>query len=197
MKKTVLLLTLAAIANAANYQIDGAHSRAGFTVKHMMVTNVHGSFKSVAGTVEYDPKNLAATRLDVSIDPATIDTGEPKRDAHLRNPDFFDVAKYPVLTFKSTRVVKGSGAQVLVTGDLTMHGVTKPVVLTVTEITPEVKDAWGGTRFGASAQTKINRKDFGLTWNKALDGGGLVVSDEVNILLEMELVKKAPSAKSE
>ena len=198
MRNAILLFAMAAaIGSAATYQIDAAHSRAGFIVKHMMVTNVPGAFTKVAGTVDYDPKNLAATRLDITIDAASVDTGVVKRDAHLRSADFFDVAKYPTLTFQSTKAVRNGSGQIEITGNLTMHGVTKPVVLTVSEVSSEKKDGLGAVRMGASAQTTVNRKDFGLLWNKTMDGGGLVVADEVKIQLDVELVRKAESGSSE
>ena len=174
-------------AAPATYTIDGTHSSVEFSVRHMMVSNVKGSFQKVTGTAVYDANNLAASKLEATIDVNTINTNEPKRDAHLKSPDFFDTAKYPSITFQSTLFVK-SGDGLKVTGNLTIHGVTKPVTFTV-ETTPEVKDAYGKMRLGASATTTINRKDFGLTWNKMLEAGGVAVSDEVKLALDIAFVK--------
>lgn len=174
-------------AAPATYTIDGTHSSVEFSVRHMMVSNVKGSFQKVTGTAVYDANNLAASKLEATIDVNTINTNEPKRDAHLKSPDFFDAAKYPSMTFQSTRFVK-SGDGLKVTGELTIHGVTKAVTFNV-ETTPEVKDTYGKMRLGASATTTINRKDFGLTWNKMLEAGGVAVSDEVKLSLDIAFVK--------
>jgi polyisoprenoid-binding protein YceI len=183
-----LLGTLA--LSAQTYQIDSSHSSAGFSVKHMMVTNVSGKFANVKGTVVVDEKNLAKSSVEASIDVNTVNTNEGKRDAHLKTPDFFDTAKYPSMEFKSTKVYK-AGSTMKIDGNLTLHGVTKPVTLTITEFSPEVKHPMGGIVRGAIATTKINRKDFGLTWNKALETGGVMVSEDVNITLEIEMTRKA------
>lgn len=185
--KSVLTLTLLAAPAmfAADYQIDTSHSKAAFTVKHLMVSNVRGEFSKVTGTISYDEKNPAAIKIDASIDTSTVNTSEPKRDDHLRSADFFDVAKFPTMTFKSKSATK-AGGNLLVTGDLTIHGVTRQVVLTVEGPTQEVKDPWNLLRRGASASTTIKRSDYGLTWNKALESGGVVVSDEVKITIDVE-----------
>lgn len=180
-----------ALAFAADYEIDSAHSSATFSVRHMMVSNVRGEFGKASGTVQLDEKNPAKSKVEATIDATTINTREAKRDAHLKSADFFDVAKYPTITFKSTKVEKAASGY-KVTGDLTMHGVTKPVVLDVAALTPEIKDPYGNTKVGTTATTKLNRKDWGLTWNKALEAGGVVVGDEVQITLDLELNKKAP-----
>lgn len=174
-------------AAPATFTIDGTHSSVEFSVRHMMVSNVKGSFQKVTGTATYDANNLAASKLEATIDVNTINTNEPKRDAHLKSPDFFDAAKYPAMTFKSAKFTK-SGDGLKVTGDLTIHGVTKPVTFEV-ETTPEVKDGYGKTRMGASATTRINRKDFGLIWNQVLEAGGVAVSDEVKLALDIAFVK--------
>ena len=181
-------LVAAGAALATTYDIDAAHSGASFTVRHMMISNVHGKFTGLKGTVEFDPAKPGATTIDATIPATTVDTGEAKRDEDLRGPNFFDTAKFPDLTFKSKKVAKTGANKYKVTGDLTMHGVTKEVVLNV-GATPEVKDPWGSTRFGASGTTKVNRTDFGLTWNKALEAGGVLVGDDIDITLELELVK--------
>jgi polyisoprenoid-binding protein YceI len=196
MKKFLLLSALAALGSwpfvlaAATYQIDGSHSTAGFTVRHMMVSNVSGAFSKLSGTVDFDPNNPSQSKVEVTIDAASIDSHNAGRDNDLRSANFFDVATYPTITFKSTKVEKAGEGKLRVVGNLTMHGVTKEVVLDVDGPTPEVQ-AQGGFRAGASASTKIDRKDFGITWSRALDGGGMVVSDEVRINIEVELVRKA------
>jgi polyisoprenoid-binding protein YceI len=185
------LVTLApAVAAADAWEIDPAHSVAAFTVRHMMVSNVRGEFGKLAGTVAYDPKAPARSAIEATIDATTVNTREEKRDTHLKSPDFFDVAQFPSITFKSTRVDAAGKGKLKITGDLTIHGVTKSVVLSVEGPTPPAKDPWGNERVGASAVTKISRKDFGLVWNKALESGGVLVSDEVQITLDVELVKK-------
>lgn len=189
--KLILLAAAASLAlSAQTYEIDSAHSSAGFSVKHMMVTNVSGKFSNVKGNIVYNEKNLAASSVVASVDVNTVNTNESKRDAHLKAPDFFDAAKYPSMEFKSTKVYK-AGNIVKVDGNLTLHGVTKPITLTLTELSPEVKHPMGGLVRGAVATTKINRKDFGLTWNKTLETGGLMVGDEVTVTLEIEAARKA------
>lgn len=172
----------------ATYKIDPAHSNAHFVVRHMMITNVRGSFSGVQGTVVYDPENPAASSIDVTIDARTINTQEPDRDKHLKSADFMDVEKYPTLTFKSKSVTK-DGDELQVKGDLTFHGATKEVVLKVEGPTAEGKDPWGNARIGASATTKIKRGDFGLTYNAALETGGILIGDDVKIELEVSLIK--------
>lgn len=174
-----VLLAGVAMAPAAEYTIDSAHSSAGFAVRHMMVTNVRGQFSKVAGKISYDPANLAASKVEATIDATTVDTREPKRDTHLKSPDFFDVALFPTITFRSTKWWK-EGEKVKVAGDLTMHGVTKSVVLDLDG--PHLQ----GKVIGASATTKLSRKEFGLTWNRVLEAGGVSVGDEVTVTLEIE-----------
>ena len=173
----------------AIYEIDSAHSAAHFSVRHLMISNVKGEFSKVTGTVVYYPNNVEAARVDATIDATTINKRDEQRDAHLRSADFFDTEKYPTLTFKSTQVSKSKN-KLQVTGDLTIHGVTREVILDVDGPTAEVKDPWGNTRVGATASTKINRKDWGLTWNSALETGGVLVGEEVTITLDIEAVKK-------
>ena len=186
----VIALNLPVAALASTWAIDTEHSNVGFKVKHLMVSNVKGSFEKFTGTVDLNDKDSAKSRVEVSIDTASINTNVQKRDEHLRSADFFDVAKFPAMTFVSKKVVKAGKDRLKVTGDLTLHGVTKEVVLDVEGPTKESKDPWGNIRKGASATTKINRKDFGLTWNAALETGGVVVGDEVAISLEIELIRK-------
>lgn len=196
MRMAVALLVAAPLnvwAQAVEYQIDPVHSSAHFSVRHLMVSNVRGEFAKVTGRVIYDPKNLKASSVEATIDATSINTHEPKRDDHLKSPDFFDVAKFPTLTFKSNRVEKAGEGKLRVTGDLTIHGVTKEVVLEVEGPMPEVKMG-PNLKSGASASTTINRKDFGLVWNRALESGGVVVGEEVKITLEIEMGRKAAPA---
>ena len=173
----------------ATYKIDPAHSKAHFTVRHMMITNVRGAFSGVQGTVVYDPENLSASSVDVTIDTNTINTQEPDRDRHLKSADFLEVEKYPTITFKSKSITKDGSGELQVKGDLTIHGVTKELVMKVEGPTAEAKDPWGNIRIGASGTTKIKRSDFGLTYNAALEAGGVLVGDEVKIELEVSLIK--------
>jgi polyisoprenoid-binding protein YceI len=175
------------------YNIDPSHSSLQFSVRHMMITNVRGSFSGVKGTVVYDPENIAETTITAEVDAATINTFDEKRDAHLKTADFLDAERYPTFLFRSTKVEK-SGAGLKVTGDLTIHGVTKPVVLQVEEITPEAKDPWGNTRIGAAVKSKIDRTEFGLTWNAALETGGFLVGNELKLDFELQLIKVQTAA---
>jgi polyisoprenoid-binding protein YceI len=185
-----LLFGTSATALASDWDLDSSHSRVGFSVKHMMVSNVRGTFGKYVGTVNFDDKDVTKSKTHLDIESGSIDTGNADRDKHLKSPDFFDTAKFPKITFDSTKVEKRGADGLNVTGNLTIKNITKPVVLTVSGLTGEVKDPWGGVRRGASAQTKINRKDFGLTWNKGLETGGVVVGDEITIDLELEMTKK-------
>jgi polyisoprenoid-binding protein YceI len=195
MKKTVsllsciLVLAVPMVALASIWNIDPDHSDIGFKVKHLMVSNVKGSFQKHSGTVDINDKDITKSKVEVTIDTSSVNTGVPKRDEDLRSANFFDVVKYPAMTFVSKKVVKAGEDKLKVTGDLTLHGVTREVVLTVEGPSKESKDPWGNIRKGATATTKINRKDFGLTWNKALETGGVVVGDEVSITLEIEMIK--------
>ncbi len=184
------------LASAAEYKIDTAHSGISFGVRHLMVSTVRGSFGKFSGTVTYDPADIAASSVEVTIDAASIDTGNSKRDDHLRSADFFETETYPTLTFKSTKV-EGTPGALKVTGDLTMHGVTKSVVLDVDGPTDAIKSPWGQNVRGASATTAISRKEFGLTWNKMLEAGGVSVGDEVKIQIDMELIEVPPPAVAE
>lgn len=196
LKSVVAAAVLAApsLALAATWDVDPVHSHAQFSVKHMMVSNVKGEFGKIAGTLNIDEKDITKSTVEVTIDASTIDTRNEQRDNHLKSPDFFDVKTYPNITFKSTKVEKGADGKLKVTGNLTMHGVTKPVTLDVEGPTPEVKSPFGTTNIGATATTKLNRKDFGLNWNKALESGGVLVGEEVAVTLELEAVKKQPAA---
>ncbi|MBN2170239.1 MAG: YceI family protein [Candidatus Krumholzibacteriota bacterium] len=185
----LLVAALAAPAPAARYAIDTSHSSVGFVVKHLVVSKVRGSFDAFSGAFDFDAEDTAAWRVEATIDAASIDTGNGQRDDHLRSADFFEVAKYPALTFASTKAVETAPGEYALHGELTMHGVTKPVVLAL-EYNGSIQDPWGGTRVGFSARGTIDRKDFGLEWNKILEGGGLTVSDEVEILIEVEGVQE-------
>lgn len=173
----------------ANYKIDSAHSSAQFSVRHMMISNVRGGFGSVQGTVAYDPQNVAASRIEVEIDASTISTLENARDTHLKSPDFLHVEKYPTITFKSKAVTPNGDGELRVKGDLTIHGVTKEVILDAEAPSAEEKDPYGNTRIGASATAKIRRSEFGLTWNAPLETGGILVGDNLKINLEVSLIK--------
>ena len=155
-------------ASADAWQIDGSHSNAQFSVTHLMISTVRGEFGKMSGTIEYDGKDVASIKADVTIDAASINTHEEKRDGHLKSPDFFDVAKYPTLTFKSKKVVPGTGGAFQIVGDLTMHGVTKEVTLDVASVSKVIKGMRGESRVAASATAKINRQDFGVKWNANL-----------------------------
>lgn len=171
------------------YQIDPAHSSAQFTVRHMMITNVRGGFSSVKGTVVYDPDNPGESSVEAHIETASIKTMEEQRDAHLKSADFLDADKFPEIIFKSKKVEHGK-----ITGDLTIHGVTREVVLQVDGPTPEAKDPYGNIRVGASASTKIKRSDFGLTYNAALETGGILIGDDLKIEVEISMIKAEAKA---
>lgn len=184
---STLSLAPAISAQAGDWSIDPAHSNAHFTVRHMMVSNVSGDFGKISGQVNYDGKHLDKAAVEAVIDATTIDTREPKRDAHLKGPDFLDVGKFPTMSFKSKRIVVLPDGRFKLIGDLTLHGVTKEVVLTADAPASPVKDPFGKIRMGASATTKINRKDFGISFNMPMDNGGVVVGDDVAVTLDVEL----------
>ena len=171
------------------WNIDPVHTTTEFKVRHMMITNVKGHFKPVSGVITVDEADISRSQVEASIDAASIDTREPDRDAHLRSADFLDVEKFPTLTFTSTRVTRAGQTNLEVEGDLTIHGVTRKSTFLVEGPTAPGKDPWGNLRIGLSASTKINRKDFGLTWNAALETGGILVGDEVTITLDVEAVQ--------
>jgi polyisoprenoid-binding protein YceI len=171
------------------WNIDPAHSAAEFKVKHMMISNVKGKFSGLSGILSLDEGNVADSRIEASIPVATLSTGDPQRDGHLKSADFFDAEKHLTLDFKSTDVEVTAPGELAVTGDLTMHGVTKPVTFAVEGPSVPGKDPWGNLRVGLSATTKINRKDFGLTWNAALETGGVLVGEDVTITLDVQFIK--------
>jgi polyisoprenoid-binding protein YceI len=174
------------------WDFDLTHSSVNFHVRHLMVSKVHGRFSKWSGVLELDEQDLTNSRLDVTIEAGSVDTKEERRDTHLRSADFLDVEQFPEITFKSRRITR-DGSDYLVTGDLSIHGVTKEIELQV-EGGDLVKDPWGGTRTGFSAKAKLNRKDFGLTWNMALEAGGFLVGDKLEISIEIEAVKAAATA---
>ena len=201
MKKSASTFALAALfagaslpALAQTWTVDASHSAVGFSVRHMMVSNVKGTFDKFAASVEGDPADPSKAKISATIEVASVNTRDAKRDEHLRAPDFFDAAKFPQMTFVSTKVEKVSATKAKVTGNLTLRGVTKPVVLDV-EYTSPVKSPWGKTVVGATATGKINRQDFGVSFSKTLETGGLLVGDEVTLQLELEFLRQDAPAK--
>jgi len=182
-------MTTPTAAATTTWNLDPAHTAAEFKVKHMMITNVKGQFTSVTGAITLDERDITKSRAEVTIAANSIDTRHPDRDAHLKSADFFDVEKFPVLKFVSTRVSRGRNDELHVEGDLTIRGVAKKVVFQVDGPSEPAKDPWGNTRLGLTATTKVNRKDFGLTWNSALETGGVLVGEEVTITLDVQAVK--------
>jgi len=185
----LILLVIPALVWPATWQIDPDHSSFQFKIRHLMVSNVKGGFTKPTGTVIMDDQDEANLKVELMIDAASIDTGHAKRDEHLKSPDFFDAAKHPTITFVSKKVTKAASG-IKVTGDLTIRGMTKEVTVDVEGPTPVVKDPRGAFRRGASGHTRINRRDFGIAWNRVLDTGGVVIGDEVDIYVEVELVQK-------
>ncbi len=177
-------------AYGSTWQIDPDHSSFQFKVRHLMVSNVKGDFTKVRGMVTIDEQNIANLKVEITIDAASANTGHAKRDEHLRSADFFDVTKYPTITFVSKKIERTGANTLKVRGDLIIRGVTKEITVDVEGPTAEVKDPGGNFRRGATATAKINRQDFGIMWNRVLDAGGVVVSDEVNIYVKVELIKK-------
>jgi len=186
----VLCLAAPGLALSAPWEFDPAHTGVQFKVRHLMVSSVRGGFEKVSGKVTYNESDVTKSTADITIDAASINTNVAKRDEHLRSPDFLDVAKYPAITFKSKKVEKTGEGKLRMTGDLAIKGVTKEVALDIEGPTPPIKDPWGNARVGGTATTKINRKDFGLTWNAALETGGVAVGDEVEISIELEILRK-------
>jgi polyisoprenoid-binding protein YceI len=171
------------------WNIDPVHSVAEFKVKHMMISNVKGQFTRIQGVLSLDETDLTQSRVEAVIEAASVSTRDEQRDAHLKSADFFDVEKFPTLSFKSTKISRTADGELAVTGELTIHGVARTAVFAVEGPTPAAKDPWGNTRIGLSATTKISRKDYGLTWNTALETGGILVGDDVTITLDVQFVK--------
>jgi len=176
-------------STASTWKLDPVHSVAEFKVKHMMISNVKGQFAGISGTLNFDESHVENSRVEATIDASTLNTRDAQRDAHLKSAEFIDVEKFPTLSFRSSSVKRTGDDELAVTGDLTIHGVTRQVVFNVEGPTAPGKDPWGNTRVGLSAVTKINRKDFGLTWNAALETGGFLVGDDVTITLDVQFVK--------
>jgi polyisoprenoid-binding protein YceI len=175
-------------AQTSTWKVDKAHSGAEFKVKHMMISNVKGHFSGIDGVLALNEDDVTKSHVEATIDASSITTREAQRDTHLKSADFFDVEKFPTLAFTSTEV-KGSNGDLIVSGDLTIHGITRNVVFTVEGPTTPAKDPWGNIRIGLTATTKINRKDFGLTWNAVLETGGILVADDVTITLDVQFIK--------
>ena len=184
-------LSLPAAAATSTWQIDPAHSAAQFAVKHLAISTVRGAFTSVKGTVQFDDKDITKSSVDVTIDVNSVDTRQPDRDKDLRSDHFFDAEHFPTITFKSKRVEQLSPGKLKITGDLSIRGITKEVVLDVDGPTAPVKDPWGNQRMAINATTKINRQDFGVKWNATMDNGGVVVGDDVSITIDAEMTPKA------
>jgi polyisoprenoid-binding protein YceI len=183
-----LLLILASLTRAEKWELDIPHSSVGFSVRHMVVTKTHGKFNDFTGYIDFDGKNIEKGSAEITVQIVSIDTDNKTRDDHLRSPDFFDAEKFPTMTFKSKKVIKGSGSEFKLVGDLTIRDVTKEVTFDC-EFNGLINDPMGNTRAGFSATSKINRQDFNVKWSKKLDTGGLVVGDEVKIAIEIEAIK--------
>jgi polyisoprenoid-binding protein YceI len=188
-----MALAGASVAHASEWEIDPAHTTATFAVRHLMVSTVKGEFEKVSGSVHLDDANPTRSAIELAIDASTVNTHNAQRDGHLKSPDFFDVARYPQLTFKSTKIEKVGKDKFKVVGDLSMRGTTRPITLQVDGPNAPVKDMMGRAVRGVTATGKLNRKEWGLVWNKALEGGGVLVSDEVQLEVNAELVEKAPT----
>jgi polyisoprenoid-binding protein YceI len=186
---TAFLAGMTAFAQKATYGIDPAHSEVTFGIRHMAISTVHGRFAIKDGVIELDPNNIANSSVVANIDVASVDTGVAQRDGHLKSPDFFDTGKFPIATFKSTKIVTAGGGYD-VTGDLTLHGVTKPVTLHLDQPSKEQMGPGNKARRGFTATTTINRQDFGLTWNKALSGGDMMLGDDVKMEFDIEAAQK-------
>lgn len=184
-----LMLLMPLTASASTWNIDPDHSSVGFSIRHLMVSNVRGTFDRFGGSVDLDDKNIAAAKVSATIEAASINTRVQKRDEHLQGAEFFDVTRFPAITFVSKKWSRDPKGKLKVAGDLTMHGVTRPVVLNVAPFSKETNDPWGNVRRGTTATTTINRKDFGLDWSKTMDNGGLMIGEEVEIILEIEMIK--------
>ena len=182
-------MSTAVLPKIGVWKIDPAHSVAEFKVKHMMISNVRGHFAGIDGSLELDEADVTNSHVEATIDAASVNTNEPQRDTHLRSADFFDVEKFPRLSFRSTRVARRADGELTATGDLTIHGVTRSVAFDVEGPSAPAKDPFGNVRVGLAATAKINRKDFGLTWNTVLETGGILVGDEVTISLDVQFIK--------
>jgi polyisoprenoid-binding protein YceI len=182
-------LNVPAPGTVTTWNIDPAHSAAEFKVKHMMIANVKGKFTGLSGLLKLDETDYTHSTVEASIPAASLSTGDEQRDGHLKSADFFDVEKFPTLSFKSTNIDSEGGPNYSVTGDLTIHGVTKSITLSIEDVSQPSKDPWGNQRIGLSGSTKIKRKDFGLVWNTALETGGVLVGEDVTISLDVQFIK--------
>lgn len=196
MKKLLRVVALVAafalpsFAQVNSYDVDPAHSAAQFSVRHLGISTVRGQFSKVTGKVQVDEKDATKSQIDVTIDVNTLDTREPNRDKDVKSENFLDAAKYPTMTFKSKNIIAVAEGKLKMTGDLTIHGVTREVTFDVDGPSPAIKDPWGNLRRGAQATAKINRKDFGVSWNKVMDNGGMVVGDQLTITIDLEMTRK-------
>ena len=186
----IVLVVFTRPALAATWEIDPAHTSVQFSVRHMMISNVRGELRKVAGTVQADDKDPTRSTIEATIDAASVDTREAKRDEHLRSKDFLDVEQFPTITFKSKKITKAGTGRYKVVGDLTLHGVTREVTLDVHGPTPPMTDPRGTVRAGAEATARIDRRDFGITWSKALDGGGIMVGNDLDVTIDVEAIRK-------
>ena len=185
-----LVFALPAAVSAGTWKLDPAHTGVHFKVRHLMVYNVRGEFEKVSGKIVYDEQDISRSSAEITIDAASINTRVAKRDDHLKSADFLDVANHPHLVFRSTKVEKAGAGKLRMTGDLTIRGVTREVVLEIEGPTAEIQDPQGNTRVGGSASTRINRSDFGLTWNQVIETGGVVVGKEVEVIIDIEIVRE-------
>jgi polyisoprenoid-binding protein YceI len=186
----IVLVVVTRPALAATWEIDPAHTSVQFSVRHMMISNVRGELRKVAGTVQVDDKDPTHSTIEATIDAASVDTREAKRDEHLRSADFLDVEHFPTITFKSKKITKAGTGRYKVVGDLTLHGVTREVTLDVHGPTAPMTDPRGTVRAGAEATARIDRRDFGITWSKALDGGGIMVGNDLDVTIDVEAIRK-------
>ena len=184
------LAAATSLAAAKTWQIDPAHAAAHFSVRHLMVSNVKGEFSNVTGTVNWDDSDLSRSSVEVSIDTNTVNTNNPDRDKDLRSDRFLNVERFPKMTFRSKSIKPAGAGKLAMTGDLTIRGITHEVTFEVEGPTPSVKDPWGNLRAGASATAKINRQSFDVKWNAVLEGGGVVVGDEITVTIDLELIRK-------
>ena len=186
---TAAICLISSSAMASSWTIDPDHSNIQFKIRHLMITDVKGTFGKVKGVIRIDEKDMSLSAVEVTIEIDSINTGVAKRDEHLKSNEFFDAARFPTMTFVSRKVTQSGKGQMKILGDLTIRGISREVVLEVEGPTNEIKDPWGNSRRGASATTKINRTDFGLTWNKSMESGGMMIDDTVFINLEIEMIK--------
>jgi len=187
----IVFLASCLTAQEASWRVDPSHSGASFSVRHMMISTVRGEFTGITGSLNYDPKDVTHATVDAAIDCSTVNTGVAKRDAQLKTADFFDVAHYPLMKFKSKRVEKAGEGKLKVTGDLTINAITQEVVLDVEGPNGPIRDPRGNEKIGVHASTQVSRKQFGIIWNEVMESGGIALADEVAISLDLELIKNS------